>query len=113
MMDEAELVRLNEQIGAAEQNGEAEFLRGVLAEELVFRRASGSVVSKEQYLADVTKNMFERESKNIKVTFDEENNLALVVLVVHARGSDFQNLRVFRRRENGWQCLVWFNTKAA
>ena len=110
-MDESELVRINEQIGEAEQTADEKFLREVLADELVFRKASGKVVTKEEFLADLTNNRFERESKNIKVTLDEENSTALVTLVVHALENKFQNLRVFVRREKGWQCLVWFNTK--
>ena len=110
-MDETELVRINKQIGEAEQEADETFLRRVLADELVFRRASGKVVSKEVFLADLPNNKFERVPENINVTFDEERKTALVSLVVHALGSEFKNLRVFQRREAGWQCIVWFNTK--
>jgi hypothetical protein len=110
-MDETELKTINERIGEAEQTADEEFLRQVLADELVFRKAGGSVVTKQQFLADLAKNNFARETKNVKVTLDEEKQTALVSLVVHALGSDFQNLRLFVRRETGWQCIVWFNTK--
>lgn len=112
-MDESELIKINERIGEAEVKGDAEFLRAVLADELIFRKGDGSVVNKEEFLRDVPNKKFERESSEIKVTFDNEGNLALVTLKIRALGSKFRNLRVFERRGDaaGWQCIVWFNTK--
>jgi len=110
-MNEAELLKINEQIGAAEEAGDARFLRGVLADELVFRKGDGGVVNKAQFLADVPNRKFERVSKNIKIAFDDGENLALVTLTVEALGNEFRNLRVFERRAAGWQCIIWFNTK--
>jgi hypothetical protein len=110
-MDEEKLKELNERIGKAESEGDEEFLREVLADELVFRRASGKVVTKEEFLAEVQKNKSERQSKDIKVNLDEERNTALVSLIVRVMESEFKNLRVFVRNENEWQCLMWFNTK--
>jgi len=110
-MDEENLKELNERIGKAESEGDEEFLREVLADELVFRRASGKVVTKEEFLAEVQKNKFERKSSEIKVVLNKDKELALVTLLVEAQGSKIRNLRVFERNEKGWQCIVWFNTK--
>jgi len=110
-MDERDLIKINERIGEAEQSADDKYLSGVLADELVFRNARGIVATKTEFLKNVENNKFERESKYIKVTFDEEKKIALVILIVLAKGSEFRNLRVFERRATGWQCIVWFNTK--
>jgi hypothetical protein len=119
-MDESELESLNRKIGEAELMRDAAFLGEILAGELVFRRAGGKVVTKEEYLADLIKpeNTYEYlESNNIQAIADEET--ALVTLFVKAKGKrgetefagEFENLRVFVRRAAKWQCIVWFNRK--
>ncbi|HEY8561395.1 MAG TPA: nuclear transport factor 2 family protein [Pyrinomonadaceae bacterium] len=110
-MDEAELIEINERIGDAEQNADAGFLRRALADELVFRRASGKIVTKDEFLADLPNNRFERKSRALQVTLHGDGKTALVSVIVAALDKEFQNLRVFVRREGGWQCIVWFNTK--
>jgi hypothetical protein len=109
-MEDAELKTINERIGVAEQEGDTGFLCGVLSDTLIFKRANGSVVSKEEFLAGVPNNMFERKSSAIEVVF-EDNHLAVVSLIVEAKGNKIRNLRVFERAENGWQCVIWHNAK--
>lgn len=50
---ENELIELNIKIGEAEKQRQEDFLKGVLADDLIFRRASGKVVNKVEYLADL------------------------------------------------------------
>lgn len=119
-MNESGLINLNKQIGEAELRRDETFLRDVLADELVFRRASGAVVTKEEYLAELIKpeNTYEYlESENLRFIANEE--IAVVTLIVKAKGKrgekefegKFQNRRVFIEQQGNWKCIVWFNTK--
>jgi hypothetical protein len=114
------LEQLNAQIGEAELGRDEAFLRSVLADELVFRRASGKVITKEEYLTELMKpeNTYDYLiSENTKAVINDETSL--VSLRVRAKGKRgetgfegvFHNLRVFVRREDEWQCLVWFNRR--
>lgn len=114
------LEQLNIRIGDAELRRDELFLKNILADDLVFRRADGKIVSKEEYLAELVKseNTYDYlESENVKVAVNDEN--ALVSLSVRAKGrrgeiefeGKFQNLRVFVKQAEKWCCVVWFNTR--
>lgn len=114
------LIGLNVLIGEAELHRDEDFLRGNLADELVFRRANGSVVTKEEYLDELMKpeNTYEYlVAENIKSQIKDDT--ALVSLNVRAKGKrgekefegTFRNLRVFVRKEKNWQCVIWHNTR--
>lgn len=114
------LIGLNVLIGKAELNRDEKILREVLANDLVFRRANGSVVTKDEYLSELIKpeNTYEfLHSENIKAQIKDEN--ALVSLVARAKGKrgekefegEFRNLRVFVKNEQNRQCVIWHNTR--
>ncbi len=114
------LIGLNVLIGEAELKRDKKFLGDVLADELVFRRANGTVVTKDEYLSDLEKpeNTYEYLfSEDIRAQVKDEN--ALVTLVVRAKGKRgekefegrFRNLRVFAVDGKNWQCVVWHNTR--
>lgn len=121
------LEALNREIGEAEKRRDVTFLDGVLADALVFRRASGAIVNKGQYMADLVApyNTYERlDSTQIEVTLHEDT--AIVSLLVNAKGMRrnaegqdvefegiFRNTRIFLKSQDGndWRCSVWFNTK--
>jgi hypothetical protein len=114
-------IGLNVLIGEAELNRDENFLREVLADELVFRRGNASVVTKDEYLADLIKpeNIYEYlVAENIKAQVKDDT--ALVSLNVRAKGKpgekefegNFRNLRVFVRKEKNWQCVIWHNTRS-
>ncbi|CAN5806383.1 hypothetical protein BH20ACI4_BH20ACI4_12110 [soil metagenome] len=114
------LIGLNVLIGEAELKRDENFLREVMADEIVFRRANASVVTKDEYLADLIKpeNIYEYlVAENIKAQVKDET--ALVSLNVRAKGrrgdkefeGNFRNLRVFVRSEKNWQCVIWHNTR--
>lgn len=118
-MDEAGFIDLNRKIGEAEFTRDDAFLRGVLSDELVFKRASGAIVTKEEYLTELKKpeNTYEYLfSEDIRVT--ASGNAALVSLLVYAKGRRgekefsgvFRNQRVFVRKEGNWQCSLWVNS---
>lgn len=113
------LIGLNVLIGEAELNRDEDFLSGVLSDELIFRRANGSIVSKEEYLTNLMKqeNTYEfLHSENIKAQVKDDT--ALVSLNVRAKGKrgekefegNFHNLRVFINKAKNWQCVIWHNT---
>jgi hypothetical protein len=109
-------------------------LKGVLADDLIFRRASGKVVNKVEYLADLVNpdNKYEYLiSEDVQPTvfdvqptvFDVQptvyEDVVTVSLLVRAKGQRetkefegvYRNIRIFLKNENkGWQCVVWFNT---
>jgi hypothetical protein len=115
------LIGLNVLIGEAELKRDENFLREVLADELVFRRANASVVTKDEYLADLIKpeNSYEYLiAENIKAQVKDDT--ALVSLDVRAKGKRgekefegiFRNLRVFVRNEKKWKCMIRHNTRS-
>jgi len=115
-----ELVDINKKIAKAEMERNIPFLTEHLAENLVFRRASGVVVSRETYLQDLQSpdNHYEFiHCEDIEV-LETEEDAAVVSLRMWAKGkrSDknfnglYRNTRMFVRRENRWQCVAWFNT---
>lgn len=115
-----ELIDLNLKIGKAEKQCDLHFLSDVLADDLVFRRASGAVVNKDQFLDYLEKGKITYDclvSEVIDVIF--HNELALVSLIVCAIGmnegkrfsGEYLNTRLFLKKDTGWQCFLWFNTK--
>jgi hypothetical protein len=110
-MIESELKSINEQIGVAEEQGDGKFLSEKLSDRLIFKRADESIATKAEFLAKVPDNKYPRRSRDITIILNRQNDLALVTLVIEAKGDEIRNLRVFERNENGWQCIVWFNTK--
>ena len=101
-----------------EKRRQENFLNDVLADDLIFRRASGKVVNKMEYIADLLKpdNTYEYLiSENVKPTVYED--VAIVSLQVKAKGKRgessfegvYRNIRIFLK-SNKWQCVVWFNT---
>ena len=98
-------------------------MQEVLSDELVFRRANGSVTSKADYLQGLmnTENTYDRlDADDIEVQTYE--GMAVVSLCVNAAGmrgvspfaGKFRNVRIFMQDStapHGWLCHMWFNTK--
>lgn len=114
------LIGLNVLIGEAELNRDENFLREILSDDLVFRRATGDVVTKEIYLSELAnpENTYEYlRAENIKAQVNED--AALISLIVTAKGKrgekkfegKFRNLRVFTGDEKKRRCVIWHNTK--
>lgn len=123
--DEARiLLETARQMGEAELRRDETVLRRILDEGLSFRRASGQIVGREEFLTDLRApgNSFDcLESDVVEVTVFE--NTAIVVLVVRARGTRggdhfegrYRNIRLFIRdpevNEGVWRCAMWLNTR--
>ena len=125
--DVAALRELNARIGKAEEAADASFLRRVLAPDLIFRRASGQTVDRTTYLVDLVAKdnrftLLELDELFPVQKYDGEDNnpTAVVSLIVRAKGTrdgkpfsgTFRNHRLFQKGgAEGWQCVVWYNTK--
>ncbi len=120
---EQDLVDLNIKIGEAEKQRDEGFLGSILADDLKFRRANGTVVDKVTYLAGVqdVNNTYEYlHSEDVESTVYE--NTAIVALRVRAKGvkggtpfeGTFRNIRLFLNQPDKqpvWQCYMWFNAR--
>ena len=121
--DEQDLIELNSKIGEAEMKRDIVFLAGILADDLRFRRANGTIVDKMAYLAGVRDpaNTYEYlHSEDVQASVYETT--AVVSLRVRAKGmrggtpfeGTFRNIRVFLRqpdKQPAWQCTMWFNVR--
>lgn len=114
------LRELNVAIGTAEKEHNFDFLHEVLHDDLVFRRADGSVVGKGEYLGALENRSF--DVLDVEVTdIDEASASAVVTAIVTARGQTkgipfmgtYRNVRTFVRHEDRWRCKLWTNTRAA
>jgi glyoxylase I family protein len=111
---------LNVAIGMAEKEHDLEFLREVLHDDLVFRRADGTVVGKDEYLDSLHDRTFDVLDVEIS-DVDARDESAVVTAIVTARGTSagvrfggtFRNVRTFVRDEERWRCRLWVNTRAA
>ena len=122
MSDVVELTRLNKAFAAAELTADAKFFTTHLADGLQFRRASGKVVDKSRYLADLGApgSTNERlEARDIEV-LRYGADLAVCSLLVDFKGTRdgrpsegmVRNTRVFVGNDGAWKCALWFNTNA-
>lgn len=121
--EQAALIELNKRLGAAEKARDETFMRDVLADSLMFRRANGSIVDKACFLDGLKDpaNTYDRlDVDDIEVRTYQD--LAVVTLCVDAAGMKgekpfsgrFRNVRIFMKDSTatyGWRCHMWFNTK--
>lgn len=113
------LIELNRAVADLEQRRDADAvgqLNSLISPDLIFRRATGQVVSKSQFMHDLQEPspFASRESEDIHV--DVIGSRALVTLTVVTTKQDgafahFRNVRVFFRHGEAWSLEVWFNEK--
>ena len=114
-----DLTRLNAKIGEAEKRHEdrdLEFLARVLHDDLVFRRADGSIVGKQDYLEAVPTRTYERLESEV-VEIHERDKSTVAIVLVDASGTTaagsfegrFRNTRVFVNDAGRWLCRIWVN----
>lgn len=112
------LRQLNVEIGEREKAQDVDGLNELLHDDLVFRRADGTIVTKREYLDAVptrTYDVLESEIAGI----DEDEQSAVVTVIVTAAGTakgtsfggTFRNTRVFVSEADRWQCRLWLNTR--
>jgi hypothetical protein len=121
--EEQRLIDYNQAIIAAEFVGDAPRLAPLLHEALVFRRAGGGVVGKQEFLDGVTDpdnvNEALRPADNeleVRI-FEDQAVTSLRLYFKGMRGGQavegvFRNTRLWLRVGDDWQCAVWYNTPA-
>ena len=112
------LSTLNEQSVEVEQAGGDEarkYFEKLLSDQLIFRRATGKVVSKAEFLEGFKKSSpFSSRSCGI-VSVTPLNDRALVTLIVVATRADdgsvhhYRNIRLFSRSGQDWLMELWYN----
>jgi Domain of unknown function (DUF4440) len=113
-----ELRRANIEIGVAEKNHDLDFLDAALDDDLIFRRADGSIVGKDAYLKSVCRRTYDSISTEV-VEVDQRADSAVVTVIVTASGTadgtpfsgTFNNVRVFVGGKGRWRCRMWINTR--
>lgn len=108
-MQDQDLREINLKIGDAENHGDRDWLATILAPALVFQRANGTIENAESYLASV-KAGGDRETRNLEVQVLGKR--AIVRCLVRSGGKDYDNLRLFVRREGSWFLMAWVNEPA-
>jgi hypothetical protein len=110
---QGELADLNVRIGDAESRGDAEaktFLGDVIAPVLAFRRASGKLDGRAEYLQAVAPS----DQRNTTIeAIEVYGNRAVVRCVVTMKSAAgekrFHNIRLFVKHEGKWRLLGWAN----
>lgn len=121
---ERQLVDLNTKLAEAEKRHHDEdivFLMRVFSDDLIFRRASGQIVKKKEFLWDLIQpeNTFEYliPESNVKpIVYEDTAVISLLVKAKGMRGNKgfegvYRNTRLFQKREGDWQLALWFNTR--
>ena len=95
----------------------AHFFEGLLSDALVFRRASGQVVGKTEFL-DALRGpspFSERKAEGeveVRMLDDDHALVTLVVAAQRVAGGDwarYRNIRLFSREDDHWRMELWFN----
>jgi Domain of unknown function (DUF4440) len=113
-----DLRRANTEIGVAEKNHDLDFLDAALDDDLIFRRADGSIVGKDAYLKSVCRRTYDCISTEV-VEVDQRADSAVVTAIVTASGTadgtpfsgTFRNVRAFVGGKGRWRCSIWINTR--
>lgn len=106
-----ELIELNMRIPVLENSGDSENLSALLADELAFLRADGTIVNKEGFLNKI-KAGGDRKYESTE-SVDVFNNRAIVKCIISMKnGVDkYHNIRLFIKKEDKWLLLGWANEK--
>ena len=115
-----ELKKLNEKLGEAEKSKDVQFFEEYLSEDLLFRRASGKVHTKRQFLEGLENPKLvyhDLQTEIVRIVLSDDNLKALAQVIVHAKitndGNDgqghYMNLRFFQRQHSTWQLVNWYN----
>src|SRR5262245_48191966 len=110
--DREALEALNVDIGNAETRGDKAYLEDLLAPAFAFRRASGVVIDRKQFI-DAVAASAQRTTTVRSITFAgraREVVSCIVAMELQGVKKDFDNLRVFVRADDGqWKLLAWAN----
>jgi hypothetical protein len=122
---EAKLIRLNEEIGEKERFGDRSYFESLLGDNLVFRRASGLVQHKADYLQGLERvqtnpyELLETLVEGVYVDVADGQESAVVNVRVRVKrkndkhAAEYENMRVFEKQADTdtWHLISWTNTK--
>lgn len=109
--DTEALTRLNIQIGEAESRGDRDWLDGMIASELAFRRADRKTVDgRVQFLSKV-KASDERQTRIESIDIIGDRAIVKCVVTLKSAGAEksYHNLRLFVQEAGKWKLLGWAN----
>jgi len=97
--DEQALAKLNIEIASAEDRGDIVWLESILAPELVFRRANGVVVGRQQFLENVSPRSKSKTRIESIILHGRDRAVVTCIVTVKIGGvdSEFHNIRMFIR----------------
>jgi hypothetical protein len=99
------LIQLNEQIEAAENAGNLQQLREIVAPKLAFQRRDGSVVDQDGFLSTPKPGARVTQIESVHVY----GNRAVVTCRVIDSGAVTHNIRLFVKVDGKWRLLGWAN----
>jgi hypothetical protein len=106
------LESINVEIGNAEAAGGRVFFEDLLAPSFAFRRATGAIVDREQYIEAIAAGSA-RTTKVLAITFAGRARAvvsSVVTMEVGGTSQDYDNLRMFIQCNDGsWKLLAWAN----
>ena len=102
------LIQRNKEINIAENNGDLEQLRGMVAEKLAFQKRDASIVDKEAFLSIPKPGNRVIQVESVHV----QGNRAVVECVVTDAGASTHNIRLFVKVGGQWLLLGWANEPA-
>jgi quercetin dioxygenase-like cupin family protein len=117
----AHLMDLNERIPEAEKRRDITYLEGLVDQNLIFKRADGSIADQSTYLDSVRNlsNTIQWIDQIItSLEFNKSNDVAIVNAIVKFHGvrsgqsvqGIFRNIRYFRKGV-GWKLFLWHNDR--
>jgi hypothetical protein len=106
------LTKLNTEIGEAENRGDRKWLATILAPRLAFQRADESRTV-DDHVAFLQKAApGGTRTTRIIEPIELYGDRAIVRCIVTIGDQEFDNLRLFVRRDEGWKLLAWANEPA-
>ncbi len=106
MHDDIEtLIRLNQDITIAENEGDLGRLGAFIAPLLAFQRRDGSIVGRDDFLQNPKSGHRELRVESIQVY----GRRAIVACVVSDAGKATHNLQLFVKDQEDWKLLGWAN----
>jgi len=103
---------LNVQIRVAENQGDREWLAGVIAPKLAFQRANPerTISNRDEYLDAVKPGAHgETQVESISLYGNRAVVTCIVTLKTDSGDRRFHNIRLWIRNEEGWKLLGWAN----
>jgi Domain of unknown function (DUF4440) len=102
-----ELIAVNQAITDAENAGDWTAMEPLIAANMAFRRADGSIIDRRTFF-DALKPGGNRILHNCTPLIVSENR-AVVRCIIKVGDADYDNLRLFVRVDGKWQLLGWAN----